>query len=220
MGELVLDTHKKNLQQGQALIFTLGLSSLLMVSSLGLYSMIHTLFERKKKIHFCRKALVDIQTELSHSMVELLKLNPQAKKLRRKKLLALHAVSAAPEPISKSIALAHLAKVQLEQSLFRTQQKSIIFKAKAKAQNKKLYYKLKNKLQFGPTPFALRPKLPFSFSPSYQLATSFTRKQEIKAQIFSPHVSQLTCRVSLKKSFGFLLKFKPQVYEDQLETSS
>lgn len=181
------------------------------------------LFEWNSKHHFCHVSALEHQNELRTFLLQILRLNPKAKRLLTQEGLAKVALAAAVSagnPAGISAASRRLQKIRLEQKALAAQQKVILGLARASAQKfKKLQGSQKNHKNLrlltspGPNvyPLAVRPEPPNAAAPQYLPVADFSEKQNIgirfstdlsnwnfMAQFFSPQNSRTPLNLQIE----------------------
>lgn len=112
--------------------FTICLPLFLAVAGAFVGSMI-ALRAQRSALHECRTAALATQAVLASGLDELLALNPEAERLRREIAAADALARTAPEPATRATAAARAAALRLQQIIFDTRQKRLIFTTEARA---------------------------------------------------------------------------------------
>lgn len=208
---------------GFALVGVIALVPLLValvVAAAGFYMM------TKKKLTaqaLCIRAATLLQQKLGQDLADLLRLNPQARRLEQRRIAAERSLKAAVQnanPILIKISLAALLAVKTEQAALRTRQEAIFQKASQRRVATNREFK-RETIPLGATDLEARryfhralaviPTWPGSIAPEYRLAPSFTSAQQHRLQ-FSVELApaflgrsfqQTTvCSVSLQRKEG------------------
>lgn len=177
----------------------------------------------KKKLTaqaICIRTAVLLQQGLGRDLEELLRLNPQARRLERRRVAADRSVKAAAKtanPVLIKIALAARLAVQAEQAILRARQEAIFQRASQKrraakrdltTETKPLNVRHIRAQQYFPRALAVVPLPPGSVAPEYKLAPGFTQAQqerfqftvELAPRFLGRSFRQTTvCAVSLRK---------------------
>jgi hypothetical protein len=174
----------------QLLIFLpIVLSALIGLSALGLHLNTSTRIQT-----FCQRSLLQAQYENSLILSQLLKLNPQARKLRVEKNRAeanLKRALGSGRPELIAAAGTHLAWVTKQQLLFREGQKQLLLKAQQEnlksrrtlssslRKEQSLRLKMTQKPKKG---LAVYPTPPGDLSPSYEVQQPFKNLQALRIE--------------------------------------
>ncbi len=164
-------------QKGQAIIYIVIILPILALLLNYFFQFLVLLQATKSVQKQCRTQALQAQNMIIHGFNDLIKLNPEADRLRQRKQAALRAFRAAVGPEARAAAAAYLAFVEAQQRLFQAQQLTIITEAKAKA--KIAIYKIRGQAYTNIPPFSLSPRPKGSITPSYFKSVNFVERQEI-----------------------------------------
>lgn len=188
-----------------SLIFFVGLLAVFV----ALLTTFQNLQKWKSQQHSCRQSVHKAQTHLLNGFVEIMSLNPEAQSLRLQRKMAEQEVKAAPDPVSKSAAAAHLVAVILRQQLFSKKQKLIIRKSKNQARAALAHFKSSSSTSR--IPFALKRFPPSSMTPDYLPTFNLQQKQKIEIKWktkFKKSTLASQCGSTITQSLGgFKIKF-------------
>ena len=126
----------KNNENGSATFALLGSLPILMAAIAVVVAVFYIVRSHGTSLHHCRSKLLESEENRLATMRELIKLNPEAKKLRTARRIAEKKVEAALEsgtPFAIAAAEAELALVISMQTAFALAQKSLIVQADASA---------------------------------------------------------------------------------------
>ena len=113
-------------EKGMALVATLALLPLLIAVAGALTAGLMALRAHRESLHACRTALLDSQSRLAEGWSQLRLLNPAADALRLSAREAQAEIAAAPDPVTRSAAIARLAAIRARQFALDARQRAII----------------------------------------------------------------------------------------------
>lgn len=221
-------SHRSN-ARGFFTVTLVTLIPLLMTVVLAVAGVENVMKQKLRAQSLCVKAALRLQSDLGEILDSLLKLNPEATRLRAERKVAdarLAAAIVTANPYAITLARAYKASVVLRQGALRAKQLILLSKAQLKLSSQTQELRIETKklgglnfqrrdFDFRPLAVSAAPKN--SASPSYDLVSPFERRQ---TKIFSFDVllfarvqplswrQQTRCATTLKKES---LQWKPKI---------